>query len=220
MFVAFNDTAGASQVVCHVEASASGRGPSIPGYPSLTVGYPTEFQNGGIDIPLAPGVKMMGASSLLQVTGLGSCRKWPAIIMMGAAVRPRQVQLSLILLVGMHWHQVRSRHILISVRQTHGQVLMGPEAQVAESTICLQVVPCVPHTQGPAGGLEPHRHTSTCHAGACELDLPARRLEHRRCRRRSQHRYRGDCEAPHSMRETGEPSASYLKHLLLKCTTS
>ena len=25
---------------------------------------------------------------------------------------------------------------------------------------------------------------------------------------------------PHSMRGTGEPSASYLRHLLLKCTTS
>ena len=52
----------------------------------------------------------------------------------------------------MHWHQVLSRHVLISVRQTQGQVLMGPEAQVPESTIGLQVVPCVPHTQGPAGG--------------------------------------------------------------------
>ena len=28
------------------------------------------------------------------------------------------------------------------------------------------------------------------------------------------------CEAPHSMRETGEPSASYLKPFLLKSTTS
>ncbi len=42
-------------------ASESGRtrGASIPGYPSLTVGYPTEFQKGGIDIP--PGVKMLGS---------------------------------------------------------------------------------------------------------------------------------------------------------------
>ena len=34
------------------------RGGSIPGYPSVTVGYPTHFQKGGIDIP--PHVKMLG----------------------------------------------------------------------------------------------------------------------------------------------------------------
>ena len=34
------------------------RGTSIPGYPSLTVGYPTEFQKGGIDIP--PSLKTVG----------------------------------------------------------------------------------------------------------------------------------------------------------------
>ena len=39
-------------------------GPSIPGYPSLTVGYPTELQKGGIDImipvlPAGTGVKML-----------------------------------------------------------------------------------------------------------------------------------------------------------------
>ncbi len=81
------------------------RGPSIPGYPSLTVGYPTEFQKGGIDIP--PGVKMLGCqlsrSVLIQV-GLGSCRNYG-----------RQLQLNSILLAGMC--QVRSRHVPISVRQ-------------------------------------------------------------------------------------------------------
>ncbi len=34
------------------------RGTSIPGYPSVTVGYPTHFQKGGIDIP--PALKMLG----------------------------------------------------------------------------------------------------------------------------------------------------------------
>ncbi len=29
------------------------RGTSIPGYPSVTVGYPTHFQKGGMDIPPA-----------------------------------------------------------------------------------------------------------------------------------------------------------------------
>ncbi len=33
------------------------RGSSIPGYPSVTVGYPTHFQKGGIDIP--PRMKML-----------------------------------------------------------------------------------------------------------------------------------------------------------------
>jgi hypothetical protein len=41
-----------------ISESPSIRGASIPGYPSLTVGYPTELQKGGIDIP--PGVKMLG----------------------------------------------------------------------------------------------------------------------------------------------------------------
>jgi hypothetical protein len=56
-------------------------------------------------------------------------------------------------------HQVRSRHVLSSLRQMQGQVFVGAEAQVAESTIC--VVSCVPH-----------RHA--CVARACELGLSAR----------------------------------------------
>jgi hypothetical protein len=64
----------------------SPRGPSIPGYPSLTVGYPTELQKGGIDImipviPPGPGVKMLGCqlaatSYWLSLSRLGSCRNY------------------------------------------------------------------------------------------------------------------------------------------------
>ena len=56
-------------------------------------------------------------------------------------------------------HQVRSRHVLSSLRRMQGLVFVGAEAQVAESTIC--VVSCVPH-----------RHA--CVARACELGLSAR----------------------------------------------
>ena len=52
------------------------RGTSIPGYPSLTVGYPTEFQKGGIDIP--PGVKMQLYMLGCQLAGYwpSSCRNY------------------------------------------------------------------------------------------------------------------------------------------------
>ncbi len=40
-------------------------------------------------------------------------------------------------------HELRGRHIRIALRQMQGQVFVGPQTQVAESTIC--PVPCVPH---------------------------------------------------------------------------
>jgi hypothetical protein len=56
----------------------SPRGPSIPGYPSLTVGYPTELQKGGIDIPvIPPGVKMLGCQLATTSYGLSRyCRNY------------------------------------------------------------------------------------------------------------------------------------------------
>jgi hypothetical protein len=50
------------------------RGASIPGYPSLTVGYPTEFQKGGIDIP--PGVKMLGCQLAQAGYWPSNCRNY------------------------------------------------------------------------------------------------------------------------------------------------
>ena len=55
--------AGISRAVRGASHVMPRRGPSIPGYPSLTVGYPTEFQKGGIDSP--PGVKMLGCQPQL-----------------------------------------------------------------------------------------------------------------------------------------------------------
>ena len=54
-----------------------GRGPSIPGYPSLTVGYPTEFEKGGIESrvghPTVTRRKNAGMPAVSLLTGLGSC---------------------------------------------------------------------------------------------------------------------------------------------------
>ncbi len=48
---------------CHLRRAVriGSRGASIPGYPRLTVGYPTdsEFQKGGTRIDIPPGVKML-----------------------------------------------------------------------------------------------------------------------------------------------------------------
>jgi hypothetical protein len=71
------------------------RGASIPGYPSLTVGYPTEFQKGGIDIP--PGVKMLGCQLAHWQAGL--IVSWPSNCRGGQCRNyGRQVQLALLFL--------------------------------------------------------------------------------------------------------------------------
>ena len=55
-------------------------------------------------------------------------------------------------------HQVRGRHIRIALRQMQGQLFVGPEAQMVESTIVLFLA----------------FHRNACLAGARELDLSAR----------------------------------------------
>ena len=55
-------------------------------------------------------------------------------------------------------HQVRGRHIRIALRQMPGQLFVGPEAQMVESTIVLFLA----------------FHRNACLAGLCELDLSAR----------------------------------------------
>ena len=55
-------------------------------------------------------------------------------------------------------HQMRGRHIRIALRQMQGQLFVGPEAQMVESTIVLFLA----------------FHRNACLAGARELDLSAR----------------------------------------------